>query len=143
MVSHVDKLENDDGTKTLEIPAGDYVPTPPPTMTPNMLPLVYGQGNRERMNDLLQTSLIDDIDDDSAENETLLPSAQTRYQRLKQVLDSSFPSSDNWEGLANELVTINPQKKGETMMSINAKTTIESDDTNENTNEQETENTDS
>jgi hypothetical protein len=29
------------------------------------------------------------------------------------------------------------------MMSINAKTTIESDDTNENTNEQETENTDS
>ena len=103
MVSRVDKLEKNDGTKMLEIPAGDYEPPTMPTITPILPPLVYGKRSQQS-NDLLQTALIEDVDD--AEDKDFTP-VETTYERLEKVLENGFPSSDNWETLANDLININ------------------------------------
>jgi len=106
MVSHVDKLEQNDGTTLLEIPAGDYEPATISSITPIFPPLLYGQKKNQQSNDLLKTSLIDDIDEEDVpifENES-------SFETLEKVLEDGFPSSNNWESLANDLINIGPQE---------------------------------
>ncbi len=113
MVSHVNKLIDDDGTKTLEIPAGDYVPASAPTMAPIMPPLMYGRTNNTNMSELLEGPIIDTMDDELVEPDLPQPQDDTAYQRIQNLMDKGFPSSDNWQGLANALTIINPKANEE------------------------------
>jgi hypothetical protein len=143
MVSRVDKLEQNDGTKTLEIPAGDYEPATIPSITPELPPMIYGHKRIQQIDPLLETSLIDDLEEDevvlntksdldevgsielplehkdnildaesksnnlvSINSKNLQP--EKNYDDLEKILENGFPSLNNWESLANDLINIGP-----------------------------------
>ncbi len=70
---------------------------------------------------MLQTSLIDDIEEEEltdekeanvsvnafidTETKNILSSKNT-YETLEKVLENGFPSSNNWQSLANDLIEI-------------------------------------
>ena len=130
MVSHVDTLEEIDGTKLLEIPAGDYEPKTIPSVIPEFPVIVYGQQRNRQSDDLLSQSLIDDIEEkeeisdqdylnehnknnsinefiDNEIKETL--AEDSSYDNLEKVLANGFPSANNWQSLANDLANIIPE----------------------------------
>lgn len=62
-VSHVYNLENADGTRTLEIPAGDYVPVSKPQAPPIITSITSGKAGGKPRIEMSQEPLFDDIDD--------------------------------------------------------------------------------
>lgn len=71
-VSRVHKLENEDGTKMLEIPAGDYVPVTKPAAPPIITSITSGKHGGKPRIEMSEEPLFDDIDDSEvlAENQT-------------------------------------------------------------------------
>ncbi len=134
MVSHVKRFEQNDGTKTLEIPAGDYEP-PVPSITPIMPAFAFGKrNNQKQMDELLSESIIDDIEDDNGESaiQSLTP-IEKEYTQLEKVMESGFPALGNWQSLADELTAINPTNNNHPTITITVGQTaqleaVESDD---------------
>jgi len=62
-VMSVDKVEAADGSKILEIPAGDYVPQTKPLAAPIITSLTNGKNGSKPKIEISQEPLIDDIDD--------------------------------------------------------------------------------
>lgn len=67
-VMSVDKVEAADGSKILEIPAGDYVPQTKPLAAPIITSLTNGKNGSKPKIEISQEPLIDDIDESDAEN---------------------------------------------------------------------------
>ncbi len=112
MVSHVDQLEQKDGTKLLEIPAGDYEPATIPSITPILPPLVYGQKRNQLSDDLLQTALIDDIEEGN-DLSGQLTLGESTYKNLEMVLENGFPSANNWQSLNGDLTNVSTESAEE------------------------------
>ncbi len=67
-VMSVDKVEAADGSKILEIPAGDYVPQTKPLAAPIITSLTNGKNGSKPKIEISQEPLIDDIDDTETED---------------------------------------------------------------------------
>ncbi len=61
-VSRVHQLEEEDGTKLLEIPAGDYVPVTKPVALPIITSMTSGKHGGKPRIEMSQEPLFDDID---------------------------------------------------------------------------------
>ena len=124
MVSQVDKFERNDGTKILEIPAGDYVPAVQPPAVPFTPPdedvHIYNRENLDSMRESLDAFIEDETRDllaaDQIESGADADNEST-YERLEQIVESGFPSAANWNGLADQLVNINTVSKEQELVS--------------------------
>ncbi len=67
-VMSVDRVEMADGSKMLEIPAGDYVPQTKPLAAPIITSLTNGRNGTKPRIEVSQEPLIDDIDETEAED---------------------------------------------------------------------------
>ncbi len=139
-VSSVDTLEDLDGTKRLEIPAGDYVPNVKPAGVPLITSITNGRnGSRPRM-EVSQEPLIDDLaegeeavqQDDSFLNAfinsttsdmvfgtnpdgtpsvTIMPAEDGAEPDIEDDEMFDFPSLSELEALAAELMEVSVKEK--------------------------------
>jgi DNA-directed RNA polymerase subunit beta len=66
-VSQVHRLENPDGSKTLEIPAGDFVPVSKPQAPPIITSITSGKHGGKPRIEMSEEPLFDDIDESEAQ----------------------------------------------------------------------------
>ncbi len=81
-VSRVDKLEAGDGTKILEIPAGDYVPVTKPPAPPVITSITSGKHGGKPRIEMSQEPLFDDID------ESQVPKAEEKPASTPSFVDA-------------------------------------------------------
>lgn len=102
-VSMVLQHEETDGSKVLEIPAGDYVPVSKPPALPIITSITSGKGGVKPRIEMSQEPLFDDIEEPTGESESSAPTYVDDFiSKVMQEGDEddemeepALPSSDN------------------------------------------------
>ncbi len=103
-VSRVHKLESEDGTKMLEIPAGDYVPLTKPPAPPIITSITSGKHGGKPRIEMSDEPLFDDIEEPSSQTQE--PIAVTKPDTPSYVdafINQAITDDDDEEDLPPEL----------------------------------------
>jgi DNA-directed RNA polymerase subunit beta len=134
-VSRVDQVEEEDGTKLLEIPAGDYVPVTKPAALPVITSMTSGKHGGKPRIEMSQEPLFDDIDpseESPLENETPTFVDSFIEGEIEGIVPGSTPETTNGmdkkgeaaKSLADMLSELSTEKSLTSFASLSELTTL-------------------